>query len=305
MNMMRHTGMGRALRMGETFAATNHHNNAMVPLSMDELRAKAPSVFATEAHDSRSTRYTFLPTLAVVEGLATEGFLPFEAKQSRSRIEGKTAFTKHMIRFRKLEDAGKSWSQGDGPAIPEVVLLNSHDGTSTYQMFGGLFRKLCFNGLIVSDGTIETIKIGHKGNVVPDVIEGAYRVLNQCGRALTAQTQWAALTLSPPEAMILAEAAHELRFERDPVTLAPLTAIKPEQLLDVRREGDAARDLWTTFNVVQENCIRGGMEARAERKPGQRRGRMTTARPVNGIDQDVKLNKALWSLAEKMAALKA
>jgi hypothetical protein len=29
------------------------------------------------------------------------------------------------------------------------------------------------------------------------------------------------------------------------------------------------------------------------------------SRAVNGIDQDIKLNKALWLLGEKMAALKA
>jgi len=34
------------------------------------------------------------------------------------------------------------------------------------------------------------------------------------------------------------------------------------------------------------------------------RPRRVTTRAVNGIDQDVKLNKALWVLAERMAELK-
>lgn len=302
--------MTRAIRsgFGREFAPhlANSHSNMMEPLTIEQLQSKAPSIFATEAHGSRSSRYTYLPTINVIEGLRAEGFLPFDAKQSKSRDEGKLAYTKHMIRFRKVEDAGKSWRQAEGlPAIPEVVLVNSHDGSSSYQMFGGLFRALCFNGLIVSDGTIETIKVGHKGNIIPNVIEGAYRVLEQTGLALNAQREWAQLQLTGPETVILAEAAHELRFERDPETKLPKTPIQPTQLLHAHREGDRANDLWTTFNVIQENCIKGGLSARAPRQPGQWRGRLVSTREVNGIDQDVKLNKALWSLAEKMAALKA
>ena len=73
-------------------------------------------------------------------------------------------------------------------------------------------------------------------------------------------------------------------------------------MLTVRRAGDAGADLWTTFNRVQENTIRGGLSAWG-RDAHNRRRRVTT-REVNGIDQDVKLNRALWLLGERMAALK-
>jgi hypothetical protein len=49
----------------------------------------------------------------------------------------KRGFTKHMIRLRK---PGAVWF---GEALPEVVLLNAHDGTSSYQMFHGIFRTIC------------------------------------------------------------------------------------------------------------------------------------------------------------------
>jgi hypothetical protein len=64
--------------------------------------------------------------------------------------------------------------------------------------------------------------------------------------------------------------------------------------------------LWTTFNRVQENVIRGGLSARAPAtiENGRRvRGRRVTTREVTGIDQDVKLNKSLWILGERMAEL--
>jgi hypothetical protein len=55
---------------------------------------------------------------------------------------------------------------------------------------------------------------------------------------------------------------------------------------------------------VQENVIRGGLSAVARDENGRRLRRVST-RQVKGIDQDVKLNRALWQLAEKMAELKA
>ncbi|PYD09527.1 DUF945 domain-containing protein, partial [Pseudomonas savastanoi pv. glycinea] len=42
------------------------------------------------------------------------------------------------------------------------------------------------------------------------------------------------------------------------------------------------------------NTIKGGLTGR------NKQGRRTTTRAVNGIDQDVKLNRALWVLAQAM-----
>ncbi len=53
--------------------------------------------------------------------------------------------------------------------------------------------------------------------------------------------------------------------------------------------------------------MRGGLSARAPATIDQhgrwRRGRLVTTRAVNNIDQDVRLNKALWDLGERMASL--
>jgi hypothetical protein len=72
-------------------------------LTMDELRNRVPSAFAASKHESRSTRYTYIPTVNVIEGLMREGFQPTAAVQGTSRVEGKENFTKHMIRFRHSE----------------------------------------------------------------------------------------------------------------------------------------------------------------------------------------------------------
>ncbi len=52
--------------------------------------------------------------------------------------------------------------------------------------------------------------------------------------------------------------------------------------------------------------MRGGLSARAPATMDQhgrwRRGRVVTTRAVNNIDQDVRLNRALWGLGERMAS---
>ena len=72
--------------------------------------------------------------------------------------------------------------------------------------------------------------------------------------------------------------------------------VNPSMLLNPRRYGDGAKDLWTTLNTVQENIIRGGQRDYSRRRPDG--SRMPKSRAIKGIDEDMKLNKALWQMAE-------
>jgi len=275
------------------FATPNLRQNT--PLTMDQLRQLVPSAFATQAHESRSARYAYIPTSAVIEGLMKEGFQPFKATQGRSRIEGKTEYTKHMIRFRHA-------SQNNiqvGDSVPEVVMVNSHDGTSQYELMAGIFRLICLNGAVVSESTIGSLKVPHKGDVVSKVIEGSFEIIDGSRQALNVVTEWKALQLTDGERKAFAEVAHDLRFaDAEGVKTTP---IKPEQLLEARRAADQGNDLWVTFNRIQENVIRGGLHGTVVENGSSRR---VTTREVKGIDADVKLNKALWTLTQKMAELK-
>ena len=152
-------------------------------LTDENLRTLAPSVFATHPHDSRSDRYAYVSTAAVVAGLRAEGFAPVKVVTSRVRDESKKGFEKHMIRFRRSEGGLVTARVGD--TFPEVVLINSHDGSTCYNLAAGLFRLVCSNGLIVADSELSSVKIKHNGsNIVDDVIEGSYRVLGEADRAI-------------------------------------------------------------------------------------------------------------------------
>ncbi|WP_273454444.1 DUF932 domain-containing protein [Nevskia ramosa] len=257
------------------------------PLANEAIKAFAPSIFAEEPHGSRSARYSYIPTSKVLDGLRGEGFEPFMVAQCRTRDETRKDFTKHLIRFRHATQIEAR------EETQEIILINSHDGTSSYQLLAGCFRFACANGLIVGEQTAD-IRVPHKGDVQGTVIEGAFRVLSDFERVADNIHGMKAITLDQGEQLALGRAALALRYDEDK---AP---IEPEQVIETRRRADRADDLWSVFNRVQESTIRGGQTGYSQ--DGKRRVR---TREITGIDQGVKLNRALWVLAEEMRRLKA
>jgi hypothetical protein len=205
-------------------------NRSQTPLTIEEIAQRAPSALATRPYDAMSAKYTYVPTLGVIEAMIAAGFHPFSAVQSRTRVPGKGDFTKHMLRFRH-EDASQSLAVGD--VIPEVVLINSHDGTSAYKLIAGLFRLVCSNGMMVSDAEIDAINITHKGDIVGEVIEGSRKLIAQTQNSLGTVQGWTQLQLADGEQHAFAESAHTLRFaDADGKVTTPITA---DQLLTPRR----------------------------------------------------------------------
>ena len=264
-------------------------------LSEDEMRRLAPSIFAVQAHESRSDRFKPIPTIEILRALQGEGFMPVGVKQATTRDASRQDFTKHLIRMRRLDD-DTNFKVGD--TVCEILLKNANDGTSAYDLMAGLFRIRCMNSLVAQVGTLDSVKVRHSGDVQGKVIEGTYTVLETAREALAAPQDWSGIKLDNDQRQAFAQAAHVLRFgDAEGETNTP---IQPRQLLQARRTGDQGADLWTTFNVIQENAIRGGLRAiQRDEITGERR--RVTSREVKGIDQDVKLNRALWIVAQAMS----
>lgn len=258
-------------------------NNA---ISNDVIAHYAPSVLAESAHESRGERYSFIPTINVLDGLRAQGFQPFEVRQTRCRDLAKREFTKHLVRLRHPDAIGSA------EEVPELVLVNSHDGTSSYQLLAGFFRMVCSNGLIAGN-VCNDVRIRHSGNVIDDVIEGSFRVLENVKEIGARIEQYKSIELSRQEATVFANCALRLRWDEGK---APVSA---DQVLSANRYQDVKPDLWTTFNRAQENLIKGGLGGRGAT------GRRMTTRAVGGVTENVKLNRALWTLADGLAQLKS
>lgn len=268
------------------------------PLSNEQLLAKAPSIFAGQSFNKMSDRYAFVPTSVIVDGMRNAGFFPVFAQQSISRTQDRKPFARHMIRFQASSVALTKV----GTEVAQVVLINSHDGSSLYDLSFGLWRLACLNGLMVASAALaEAIKIRHTGNILDRVIEGSTNLLKAIPRIEAAVNRFKTITLSQDEQMVYATAAHQLRYTEES-NLAE--AIKPEKLLKAVRLEDSSNDLFTVFNRVQEHLIRGNVRGvgtvQTQNGPEQRRVR---TREIKGITQSTNLNRALWTLTEGMADL--
>ncbi len=265
-------------------------------LNFETLRHHVPSIFTSESAEGTSDKYKLISTIDVVNGLIKEGFMPVAATQSRTRTPHKRFYTKHMLRFRHRDTIATL-----GGLFPEIVLINSHDGLSSYKLMAGVYRLVCSNGLVVGDNFKE-VRVRHQGDVVGNVIEGTYEVIKEANRALSHADSMGGIELSNAEKTIFAEAVHQIRFDGDESIIKD--AIKPEQFLRARRSAEVGKnDLFSLMNVAQENMIRGGLRGISRDEVGKLK-RVTT-RHIKSIDQNNSLNRAIWTLAEKMKELKA
>jgi hypothetical protein len=258
-----------------------------IALSDDTLRSQAPSIFASGPMQGVSSRYTFVPTSRIVDGLREHDWVPVDVEEQRIRKEARRGYQKHMIRFRRAEQMQTldEWNV-------ELVLLNSHDRGCAYQLHAGIYRRICSNGLVVSEGSFEAIRFRHSKLETDEVVRASFRLIEFVPKIGEQVNRFRSRQLEVREALDLASHAMLLRYPS--VAESPVDA---ETLLKARRSEDEGTDLWTTMNRVQENLVQGGLSDFHR----DRRGRLRSVRALRGIDSKVILNKGLWGLAEQLA----
>ncbi len=271
---------------------------ASAALNNDSIMSVAPSVFATAPHNEVSDRYGFMPTINVIDALRNEGWMPVSASQKNVRDASKKELTKHLVRFRRL---GNDIMIGD--SVAELLLTNSHDRSSAFVLHAGLFRMACANGIVISDATLNKLSVRHGKNVIDNIIEGVYDVVDDVP-VLAGEVEGMQETiLNPMEQAVFARHAYVGVYgERDDNLLTEDSNIAM-QLLRAKRHEDKGDDLWRVFNRVQENITKGGVKTMKLNQKG--RVRRSTSRAVKAIDKNITVNKLLWSLAAEMKALKA
>src|SRR5258707_2096133 len=197
----------------------------------------------------------------------------------------------------------KAFSNGSNPCEPKNLYCqkcevaqrpraaNGAEHRSTQHLCQLNIRKQMWSSTFVSDGTFQRISIKHAGFTPDSVIEASFKVLGAVPDIMNKVQLFQDRILTDAERLALATGAATYRWE-DP-NKAP---VNPSGLLNPRRFGDGARDLWTTLNTVQENLVRGGQRDHSPRRPDG--SRMHKSRAIKGIDEDLRLNKALWQMAE-------
>lgn len=247
------------------------------------LRAHAPAAFATAPEEGRvSDRYSFLPTTDILEILQDEGWTAWKAEQVNSRSWSRD-HAKHLIRL-KHEDMDMQ-AFGAGDSFPEMLLMNAHNGLGSYDLMGGIFRMICSNGMVISEEDFGKIHIRHIGFSPQQVVEASRALIMNSSKVADKINTWQNIDLTTRSQKDFFADAAKIRFD------------EPDEgiIMDIsnaRREADQGTDLWRTFNVAQENLLRGGFRNGTTNR---------MVRPISNIQKDVKYNSELWDLASSYA----
>jgi hypothetical protein len=256
--------------------------NSTMIINEDMLRRQAPAVFATSANEERtSDRYTFIPTTSVIETLQEDGWEAWDAKQVRSR-KWSDMHAKHIVRMRRqrVEERTKV-----GDSFVELLIVNSHNGLQTYNLHAGIFRMVCSNGLIIGDENYGKVKVKHIGYSPDEVIAASQKLVASTNEIYQTRDNWNRRELELPERRQFFADAAALRWESP-------TEATIREVGQARRVEDAGDDLWSIYNVAQENLTRAGwVDPKTRRK----------ARKITSISRDVDLNSQLWDLAANYA----
>jgi Domain of unknown function (DUF932) len=255
----------------------------MKNLTLDELRRMVPAAFATEPAVHVSDRYSFIPTTRIISEVMDRGWLPVEARQSKRACD--QLHTTHMIVFRRPDT-----NLHVGGVLPQINWTNNHAAARRGTLLGGFFKWICSNGLVVSAGIAETkYHRIHIDGADLDINKALAACLARLDEAESDIHKWMNLELNFGQKQDFARRAIIVKNQNDPIWSSHFDA---HEFLNTRRPEDKRNDLWTVFNVVQENIIQGGI-----------RGANGTTRGITQVSETMRINQGLWQLATEYGNL--
>lgn len=282
-------------------------NDNRVLVSTD-IYSRAPSAFAADHAEGLSERYGEIYTPYAIDVLQGSGWYPVQAVQ-RKAYKGSGHHAAHMLAFAHESDLARTDTSVERP---EIILYNSHDGSSSFKLFAGFFRFICSNGMIAGQGFQASIRHTTKSvmsfdSLVRDTVKLIPSMLDTIERMKSVR-------LDQDQILDMAREAASLRW--DHIKNADIT--KPgtywdhrtiESLTSTYRSQDDFRDAWTVFNRIQENLVRGYAEIVSIKNSKYGQGlnyghagiamdySYRKARPVTGVPELVRVNRSLWDIA--------
>ena len=273
-------------------------------LSVHDIASRAPAVFADTKAERLTDRYQTLRTADLLPILADYGYHPTQAAQRRSRKQmGLTQHSAHLLAFSKADDI-------DGTDIrPEIVLYNSHDGTSSVKLFAGMYRFICSNGIVAGEGFSATVYHSRKAmmgfeDMLLNTVQNMPKLMDNIEalrqRQLSADDRYEfAKQAVMKRWQLLDNAVSDATVRGDSVKRGSYAdAATINAVLGLQRSEDAGIDAWTVFNRIQENVLRGNAMIKSviDTEDGMNI-RERKARPIVNISEHVRINSELWDLA--------
>jgi len=253
----------------------------------------------TAIRNSRLTshQYQFQSSPYIINQMKNWGFELIGSSTGSPNLPENKGYQKHVMVFESESDLVNI----DEENKFQILVQNSHDGNSAVKFYVGIFRHVCANGLITGDCT-NYIKVNHKGGDFKKKIVAAIS-------DTVHQFNWTKDALKQLQNTV-ATGDMIVNYRRKIVEklLKGKDYIYSDQykLSTVQREEDKGNDLYTLFNVVQENALSGGMTYHLRSKVVKGGGTIGRIQKTNAIaplsTRAIELNKFLWQEIIKLAA---
>lgn len=269
-------------------------NNLCTFLTKDEIREKAPYIFATEVTNPNvSKKYTFASTETIIDDMAKLGWGVVDCKQQRANKRSKIR-SFHMVAFQNpnvyIEKDGENGVEVD--CYPRIILTNSHDGFHAFKFMVGLFRLVCSNGLVIATDEFANIAIRHANYEFDELRRLVASAIQEVGAQVTVMNEMQETVLNDEQQRSLAIEALRIRKGAKADEKFTVSDETVEDVLTPVREADNANDLWTVFNRLQEKMMTGDYQMISPKN-----GRKRKARAIKGLAKDLSLNQELFRVA--------
>ena len=251
----------------------------MFALTNEEIASRCPAIFAKDYSANRTDRYAQYHTIDVIDALRGEGFEVTNAFAQKPR-NTQNPHVRHCVRLSHVDYLNETKPEGERP---EIVIVNSHNGSTSFRLMAGIFRIVCSNGLISMSENLGEEKFKHMGHSLEEVVEST---ITFAARAAETNMEiiraMRTVNMSEKQQKEMAKKAAIIRLGNVASKIENY-----ENLLNTRRHEDNLEPtVWNTFNVLQENCIKGGQIVGGRQM-----------RELTGIANLVRVNRELWNLA--------
>ena len=249
-------------------------SNQMAILNNDEFKAT-------------SDRYRPIKTIDVVNRFKEHGMTVSDMQESRTRDYNKIDKVRHFVRMTIDEQQG---------IRREVVIMNSSDSTTSLRLHAGFTRMVCLNGCVFSDDMIPAEKIKHTHHTpfarIDSFVERLMKSLDeeQRIRETMMNKRLSAYDIERFAYSAIATKEKDMSIILDPMAVA-----------QIRRPEDQGKDLFTVYQRIQENIIKGGSYKKLSQYTDSETGEITekysVAKLISNHSRAIDINKNLHTLA--------
>lgn len=237
----------------------------------------------TQKNHLGSEKFGFISSENVVKTLESKGLRLTDVIESKIRKNKdiRQGYQKHVMRF----NTGYSNKEGN----LQLLAINSHEGSHSLTFRLGFFRLVCSNGLIIGNDLIPQIKVNH-------TLKGLLKLDD----AIEETMEYTKVAQNNIEIMgnkiLTNDQIENLYHESLKLRLSEKYDDKLIPLFEVKRYQDNKKDLFTQFNIIQENIIRTGFHVQ-----NKENNALKKIRAIKGLDSNIKLNNDLFNLALRIA----